>query len=226
MAKFTTQSLTAALKKIGWNRPVTPQDLANANKYGFGLFQKTQARMDAGKLQDIPQDQPIPSYDEFLRGGGSSYANLFSPETLSADYDPYFNKLSGAEDYQKGLATEDLNTTLGRYQQDYSRNVGETQQSYGEGYSGRGLFGSGIYQQELGKALDSLATGYNRSTSDLNQAYQREYGSGNYSGYNQRKFQIEQDRLAAIQQAKYNRQRQALGAYQQQYHPAIAESYY
>lgn len=137
------------------------------------------------------------TYEEFLRTIGQSYANRFSPESINAAYDPYFNQQLGAEEYQRGLAQQDLAQT----QQD-------TAKQYGEAFSNRGLFGSGIYQTEL-----------NRQLSDLGQGFERQYGVGQYTPYSLRKAQIEEQRRVAKAEARLSRENQAWNAYSQQYYP-------
>lgn len=146
-----------------------------------------------------PATNPVMSYDDWLKSAGSPYANAYSDETLNAYYDPYYNKQLGAEDYQRGLATQQLGV-----------NLADTTKYQGESASDAGLFGSGVYKQEL-----------NRSLEDLQKGYQQQWGTGEYTPYSQRKFQIEQDRRLAKEQGRLGRQGQAWDAYSQQYAPLM-----
>lgn len=147
-----------------------------------------------------PQEKPVLSYEDWLRGAGLPYANLYSNDVVSQQYDPYFNSLLGAEDYQRGLAQEDL-----------TKSIQNTQNNYDTNFNNAGIFGSGIYQNELQKQLNSL-----------NQNFNRNYGVGQYTPYSQRKQEIEQNKLLAKEQAKLNRQQNAFNVYSQQFYPEVA----
>lgn len=182
------------------------QDIMRKNQLGnFGTVTGGPAGIvEAGPVAP-PTDvsgatSAIPSYQDFLSGAGSPYANLYSDQTLAQDYNPYYDNQVAAQEYQRQLA-----------QQDLSRGITDITKAEGQSASSRGLFGSGIYQQEL-----------NQQLGDLNQNFERNYGVGKYTPYSQRKFEIEQQRKTAIEQARLARQGQAWNAYQQQYYPTLA----
>ena len=152
---------------------------------------------------NAPTDPGILSYEDWLKGAGSSYANAYSDEALAAEYDPFYNRQLGMEDLSKRQATDQL-----------GRNITDTTKFQGESAANSGLFGSGIYQQEL-----------NRSLTDLNRGYEQQWGTGEYTPYSQRKFQIEQNKKTAIANAKTTRQQQAWDVYSQQYYPQYANQY-
>lgn len=144
----------------------------------------------------------IPTYEDWLNGAGSPYANSYSQEYLNAQYDPFYNQQQGGLDYEKQLAQEQL-----------GRNTQQTQQNYSQSFNDRGLYGSGIYQTEVNKALEGLGRTFNEN-----------YGAGQYTPFSQRKSEIEQNRLIAKQQAGLNRQQQAFQAYSTQYYPLMQGS--
>lgn len=176
-----------------------------------GRYSKLQSNLLADQKNLLPQYRQtpaqaapgIPTYDEFLKGAGSPYASLFSDQTINDQYDPYFNQQQGGLDYQKGNA-----------QQDLTQAQGQTTQNYGQNFNDRGLYGSGIYQQELGKALDGLSQNFNRS-----------FGSSPYSSYSEQKANIEQSRIVDKERAKLQGQNTAFDAYAGQYAPALLNSY-
>jgi hypothetical protein len=148
-----------------------------------------------------PPQPKVLTYDEWLKGPGNSYANAFSEGTINAQYDPYYNQLLGGLDYEKTQAQAAL-----------GRSTENTRINYGTSYNDAGLYGSGVYQKELGKALDEL----NRNYSDY-------YGSGEYTPYSLRKQEILQEQQVAKADAALNRQNQAFNVYQSQYYPLLSQ---
>ena len=206
MAELDQQIQVAYQEAFG--RDATKQELDYYNKNGYqklvdnlkadpnagGNF-KTSTVTTPGEPGATVEEDPLAGmlgYDEWLKSAaGSSYANAFSEESINAQFDPYYNKQLGGEDYQKGLAGEQL-----------ERNLFNTQKYKGESAADAGLFGSGVYQQELGKSLG-----------DLNRGYQQEYGSGEYTPYSLRKEGILQEQQIAKTDAGINREIQAGGAF-------------
>ena len=203
MARYTRAQVNEMLLRAGYKRQASASDLNAANKFGEKVFAKTR-----DKIFSAPQNNPvtetaaqpaIPSYQEFLQGAGSPYASLYSDATLNQDFNPYYGKQAGAEDYNRNLAEQDL----GRAQ-------AQTTEALSSTYNQRGIFGSGVYNKTLQNELGQLG-----------QSFQREYGAGEYTPYSLRKAEIEQQRRTAIETARLSRQGQAYNAYQQQFYPAL-----
>jgi hypothetical protein len=141
----------------------------------------------------------IMNYEDWLKGAGSPYANQYSQEALNAEFDPFYNQQLGGEDYNKQLAQEQL----GRTTQD-------TQRAYGQSFSDRGIYGSGIYQTELSNQLGNL-----------NRGFEQNYGSGQYTPYSMRKQQILENAKIAKASTGLQRQNQAWNVYSQQFYPNL-----
>jgi len=148
----------------------------------------------------VPEQPKVLSYDEWLRGAGKSYANAYNIANIRAEYDPYYNKRLGGLEQERTLAQQDLTRTS----QDYTK-------SYGETFNEAGLYGSGIYQQELGKTL-----------SDLTRGFEQNYGTGQYTPYSLRKQEVLQQQKEDIAGAELERKNRAFNVYQQQYYPLLA----
>lgn len=139
-----------------------------------------------------------PTYEDWLKGAGKTYANLFTDATLAADFNPYFQKQQQGLDYEKTQAYGNLDLSL----KDYER---QTSQSYNDN---RGLFGSGVYQQDLQREL-----------ANIRRPVDQYYAADPLSPYSQRKFDIEQAQKTAIEQARIQRQGQSFQAYSTQFYP-------
>jgi len=119
---------------------------------------------------DAYSQQSQYSWNSWLKGPGKTYATEMSEDFIKALNDPYYEDLRGGLEYQKGLATEDLARTQAR-----------TTEAYGQNFAERGLYGSGVYQKEQGRALEDLSRGFSQT-----------WGEGEYTPYNLRKKEIEQ----------------------------------
>lgn len=205
------QRVAALYKQAGLPQPSKQGVLYYINKgdAGISLLQQNLAKdprttfyqQDNPTTEVTPAETLPPTYEQFLQGAGQSYASNYSDEVLNQQFDPFFNKQLGAEDYQKSLAQQDLN-----------QNLQDAQKATASTYNERGLYGSGQYNEALTRGLDQL-----------NQGFNRQYGSGEYTPYNLRKQEILQNQLAAKAQEKLNRQQQAFNVYQQQYYPQFAQ---
>lgn len=175
-----------------------------------GRYSKLQGNLLGDKKNLLPQyqAQPVgkapvntdsgttnqtPSLADFLKG------YLPSQETLNAEYDPFYQKQLGGLDYEKQLAQEQL-----------GRNTDITNQNVGQDFNDRGLFGSGIYTQEL-----------NRQLGNLNRGFEQEYGAGEYTPYNMRRQQVLQNQLIAKAEATNQNTQQGTNAYFAQYLPQL-----
>lgn len=227
------QEITAAFKKY-FGRDAYRSELSYYSKPGRS--EKLLPNLLADQKNLLPEfrgkqgginlpEQPIPTFQDFLKGAGSPYADLYSPENLNAQFDPYFQYQQGGLDTQKLQATNDYNQTLGRLGQQETQATQDVNRGYSQNFNDRGIYGSGIYQQELGRALSDLGTQYGQRRTDLGTAFDRGYGTGEYSSYNQQKRQIEQQQILAKEQAKLGYQNQASNAYFQQYAPVLLDSY-
>jgi len=197
------------------------------------------------------------SWEDYLKGPGKALADTWTPEALAEKFGPKYERKFGEEEYgkglaiedkdellrrlekQKGLATADYEKQLGRFGQekeqafeDFQRNLERTTEYTGDLFNQGNLYGSGIYQKELGRQTGDISRGYNRAygaddsayaqrlgdyketyqraygtdgsgqddsahgrqVSDINQSFRRNYGEGQYTPYNMRKFDLEQQR--------------------------------
>lgn len=137
--------------------------------------------------------QPLPSYEEWLQGAGSPYAAMMDPNQIAAQNAPYYNYKTAAEQWAQGIA-----------QQNLQKNVQNTTQNTGNSFNSRGLFGSGLYQQELGKQLDALNSNFNNT-----------WGTGPYTSYSQRLQNIQEQQRATNAQQGLNAQGLANSGYNQ-----------
>ncbi len=119
---LTTEQIKQAAKSAGWKAPLTQQDIANAQKYGVGIFAATlkkdpgaaarSAARQAGWKRDLNQ-QDIDNFNKYGPdifkntlaknpqagdipttggGGGGGTTNTDLPKELTDN--PYFNRLS------------------------------------------------------------------------------------------------------------------------------------
>lgn len=208
------QRVAALYKQAGLPQPSKQGVLYYINKgdAGLSLLQQNLAKdprttfyqqaNPAAPTETTPAETTPPTYQQFLEGAGKSYADNYSDEVINQQFDPYYNKQLGAEDYSKGLAQQDLN-----------QNIQDTTKALASTYNDqKGLYGSGMYQDSLTRGLDQL-----------NQGFNRQYGSGEYTPYNLRKQEILQNQMTAKAQERLSRQQQSFNVYQQTYMPEFAQ---
>lgn len=192
MAKYNNKNLAEALKKMGWTRPVTSQDVANANKYGLKLFQKTQAKMDAGLQQEQMAQQPLDLLGIYKQAFGDAagealYQSLQAPTPLSNEqlaqdfgtqFNPYFDELRN--EYGQDFATQTQ-----RAQQDFAYNqanfeqqalqanqnaIGSYNDQFGDAFGSQMQLTREAQRQEaLKRQREQMQQGFERRNYDLNQ---------------------------------------------------------
>jgi len=141
----------------------------------------THSSTSRSPLSDTPTPvaSPVPTpldYNDWLHSPfGQSYNTQVSKKYLNNLYDPIYNKRKEAEEF----AGQTADTTL-------ATNVTNETRYQGEDAAERGIFGSGVYQQELGRALTNLKT-----------THENEWGTGEYTPYSMRLAEIENQRKEA-----------------------------
>jgi len=214
------------------NKPETElRDKLRADTTTSGVYADWRGKQAQPAAQTIQTPQ---SYDEWLKGIGSEHAGAFSPETIGADYDPYYQKQMGGLDYQRGQALSDRDLALSRMEenkrlasQEYGIGRERTTENIGIGANEAGLYGSGIYQKELGQQLGDLQrqyegqwganSTYSRGVEDIGKSYEDQWGAGEYTPYSLRKFDIEQGKEQYIAGEGINREQQAYDQYLRQF---------
>lgn len=151
--------------------------------------------------EPLPQNnvQPLQSFDEWLKTGGAPFAAMMDLNTIQQQNAPYYNYQTAAENWAQGIA-----------QQNLQRNIQNTTQNTGNAFNSRGIYGSGMYQQELGKQLDTLNTNFDNT-----------WGTGPYTSYSQRLQNIQQQQQQTNANQQLDAATRAQNAFYGQYGPTI-----
>lgn len=132
--------------------------------------------------------------DQFGLGNDTALDKEFGLDAsgnVAIDPNNFYGQQMGTENQNYLNATSDYGTGMDR-----------TKVATGNTFNDRGLFGSGIYQNDLNQQLGDLTTGYNR-----------EWGTGPYTPYSLRKQQIIQNARTGRKTEALTRQGQADTAY-------------